>query len=47
MSLNYCSKCGVEVEIGNSQSCTYDDNGNLLCLDCYFEDNDQVGDMPE
>lgn len=43
----HCSKCGTEVEIGNSQSSTYDDNGNLLCLNCYFNEHDQIGDAPE
>ena len=44
---NYCSKCGKELDIDSSSSCTYDDNGNLLCLDCYFAENDQIGDMQE
>ena len=42
-----CSKCGKELDIDSSSSCTYDDNGNLLCLDCYFAENDQIGDIQE
>ena len=44
---DYCSKCGRKVNVNVSGSCTYDDNGNLLCLDCYFAENDQIGDMQE
>lgn len=40
----YCSKCGKKMKIANTSEYTYDDNGNIVCLDCYFAENDQIGD---
>lgn len=43
-STEYCSKCGKKMKIANTSEYTYDDNGNIVCLDCYFAENDQIGD---
>ena len=43
-STEYCNKCGKKMKIANTSEYTYDDNGNIICLDCYFAENDQIGD---
>lgn len=41
----YCNTCGSKTE--NPEEVTVDDNGNTICLNCYFAEHDQIGDAPE
>lgn len=44
LNVEHCSKCGKKIKTTNTSEYTYDDNGNIVCLDCYFAENDQIGD---
>ena len=44
LNVEHCSKCGKKIKTTDTSEYTYDDNGNIVCLDCYFAENDQIGD---
>lgn len=44
LDVEHCSKCGKKMKTTDTSEYTYDDNGNIVCLDCYFAENDQIGD---
>lgn len=44
LNVEHCSKCGKKMKTTDTSEYTYDDNGNIVCLDCYFAENDQIGD---
>ena len=44
LNVEHCSKCGKEMKTTDTSEYTYDENGKVVCLDCYFAENDQIGD---
>ena len=44
LNVEYCSKCGKKMKTIDTSEYTYDENGKVVCLDCYFAENDQIGD---
>ena len=44
LNVEYCSKCGKKMKTTDTSEYTYDENGKVVCLDCYFAENDQIGD---
>ena len=44
LNVEHCSKCGKKMKTTDTSEYTYDENGKVVCLDCYFAENDQIGD---
>ena len=44
LNVEHCSKCGKKIKTTDTSEYTYDENGKVVCLDCYFAENDQIGD---
>ena len=44
LNVEHCSKCGKKMKTTDTSEYTYDENGKVVCLDCYFTENDQIGD---
>lgn len=44
IEIEYCTKCGKKLETDEMNPYVHDDNGNIICLNCYFAEHDQIGD---
>lgn len=44
LNVEHCSKCGKEMKTTDTSEYTYDENGKVVCLDCYFAEHEQIGD---
>ena len=44
LNVEYCSKCGKKMKTTDTSEYTYDENGKVVCLDCYFAEHEQIGD---
>ena len=44
LNVEHCSKCGKKMKTTDTSEYTYDENGKVVCLDCYFAEHEQIGD---